>query len=312
MSCTLALSYFPSANNINQIAFYHYQPSTAPIAVLQISHGMNQSIEDYAAFAEFLAERDIAVVGADHLGHGKSIASPEDYGFFAASDGYRYLVEDLHTATKKAKQLYPDLPYAILGHSMGSFVARLCIAQYPDEYDAAILCGTSGAIKIIDLAIAEVALLIKEHGPHYRSKLLHKYLYRSAHAGLDGTEHTSLDWVSRDKAVVNRYLKSPHAAFVFTLSAIKDLFTLIKQMSTKEWFADYPKALPTYIISGENDPVGQFTHGVQQVTSNLKAAGAQKIVLKIYPECKHELLGELNKDEVFIDIFYFLTDAMNL
>ena len=111
-------------------------------AILQLSHGMVEFIDRYKPLAEYLAGRGILVTGHDHLGHGGSIRTRDDYGYFAEPDGNRAVLADLHAMTVRTKELYPGVPYFLLGHSMGSFYARQYLCEYGHELDGAIIMGT--------------------------------------------------------------------------------------------------------------------------------------------------------------------------
>ena len=141
-------------------------------AVLQLSHGMVEYIDRYRPLAEYLADRGILVTGHDHLGHGASIRTKEDYGYFAEPDGNRAVLADLHAVTVLTKELYPNLPYFLLGHSMGSFYARQYLCEYGRELNGAIIMGTGFQPKaLVKVAKTLCRVLAAFHGWHYRSSL---------------------------------------------------------------------------------------------------------------------------------------------
>ena len=128
--------YFDSADGKTKIRGVKYIPEKEAKAILQISHGMVEFIDRYDGFAEFLCDKGYLVVGNDHLGHGESVTSKENWGYFAEEEGYKKVLEDLHTVTKLTKEAYPNKPYFLLGHSMGSFFARYYLCKYGNELDA--------------------------------------------------------------------------------------------------------------------------------------------------------------------------------
>ena len=149
-----------------------------PVAVLQICHGMIEYIDRYDGFARFMAERGFVVVGNDHLGHGKSVCSDEDLGFFKEKKPGEALAKDAHHLTVLIKKMYPDIPYYLIGHSMGSFVTRKYICDYGHELDGVIVMGTGHQPTPVVLGgklLANITKLIK--GDRYRSELISKIMF---------------------------------------------------------------------------------------------------------------------------------------
>jgi len=193
-------------------------------AVLQLSHGMVEFIDRYKPLAENLAARGILVTGNDHLGHGGSIRTKEDYGYFGEPDGNRAVLEDLHAVTTLTKQLYPGVPYFLLGHSMGSFYARQYLCEWGDELDGAIIMGTGYQPKaLVQLARTICRVLAVFHGWHYRSKLVARLSFLGYNKGLEG--RTAHDWLNRDPVEVDRYRADERCTFIFTLNAYYSMFS---------------------------------------------------------------------------------------
>ena len=137
-------------------------------AVLQLSHGMVEFIDRYRPLAEYLADQGILVTGHDHLGHGASIRTKEDYGYFAEPDGNRAVLADLHAVTVLTKELYPNLPYFLLGHSMGSFYARQYLCEYGRELNGAIIMGTGFQPKALVKVAKTLCRVLDGRGLEYR------------------------------------------------------------------------------------------------------------------------------------------------
>ena len=251
-------------------------------AVLQLSHGMVEFIDRYRPLAEYLADRGILVTGHDHLGHGASIRTKEDYGYFAEPDGNRAVLADLHAVTVLTKELYPNLPYFLLGHSMGSFYARQYLCEYGRELDGAIIMGTGFQPKaLVKVAKTLCRVLAAFHGWHYRSSLVANLSFMGYNKGLEGR-------------------------FPCTLNAYYGMFSGILRLHDPAFLARMPKDLPLLFLSGDADPVGEQGKGVRRAIQSLKDAGVQNIESIFYPGARHELLVETNKLEVFADIAAWL------
>ena len=274
-------------------------------AVLQLSHGMVEFIDRYRPLAEYLADQGILVTGHDHLGHGASIRTKEDYGYFAEPDGNRAVLADLHAVTVLTKELYPNLPYFLLGHSMGSFYARQYLCEYGRELDGAIIMGTGFQPKaLVKTAKTLCRVLAAFHGWHYRSSLVANLSFMGYNKGLEG--RTTHDWLNRDQTEVDKYLAEERCTFTFTLNAYYSMFSGILRLHDPAFLARMPKDLPLLFLSGDADPVGEQGKGVRRAIQSLKDAGVQNIESIFYPGARHELLVETNKLEVFADIAAWL------
>ena len=278
-------------------------------AVLQLSHGMVEFIDRYKPLAEHLAGQGILVTGHDHLGHGGSIRTKDDYGFFAQPDGNRAVLNDLHALTVLTKQLYPGVPYFLLGHSMGSFYARQYLCEYGQELSGAIIMGTGHQPKaLVQFARSTCRALAAVHGWQYRSKLVANLSFMGYNKGLEG--RTTHDWLNRDAAEVDKYLADERCTFTFTLNAYYSMFSGILRLHDPAFLARMPKDLPLLFLAGTADPVGDRGKGVLRAIQSLKAAGVQNIRCKLYPGARHELLVETNRQEVFADIAAWLNDQL--
>ena len=274
-------------------------------AVLQLSHGMVEFIDRYRPLAEYLADRGILVTGHDHLGHGASIRTKEDYGYFAEPDGNRAVLADLHAVTVLTKELYPDLPYFLLGHSMGSFYARQYLCEYGRELNGAIIMGTGFQPKaLVQLAKTICRVLAVFFGWQHRSKLVASLSFTGYNKGLEG--RTPQDWLNRDAAEVDKYRADERCMFTFTLNAYYSMFTGILRLYDPAVLAGVPKGLPLLFLAGDADPVGERTAGVRRAIQSLRDVGVRNIEVKFYPGARHELLMETNKAEVFADISAWL------
>ena len=258
------------------------EPEGEVRAVLQLSHGMVEFIDRYKPLAEYLAGQGIVVVGHDHLGHGGSIRTKADYGYFAEPDGNRAVLDDLHAMTLRTKERYPGVPYFLLGHSMGSFYARQYLCEYGQELSGAIIMGTGHQPKaLVQFARSTCRALAAVHGWQYRSKLVANLSFMGYNKGLEG--RTTHDWL---------------------------MFSGILRLHDPAFLARMPKDLPLLFLAGTADPVGDRGKGVLRAIQSLKAAGVQNIRCKLYPGARHELLVETNRQEVFADIAAWLNDQL--
>ncbi len=305
MNYTKKEAEFKSSNGINDIKYYTYTPKQEIKAIVQLSHGMCEYVERYEHFAAFLCENGVLVCGNDHLGHGRSVSDKSGLGYFSKKDGYKHLSEDVHKLTKIIKKEYPKTPYFLFGHSMGSFIAREYLMKYSKGLAGAIICGTSGGVPFPDANIFIVKLLGKIKGEKYRSKLLAKIAFLSYNSRFkDG--NTGFEWLTNNKEIVNKYINDSLCNFIFTTSAFADLGKLLKLVSSNEWYNSLDKNLNMFLISGEQDPVGQYGKGVMKVYNKLVANGMKNVKVKLYKNGRHEILNDIENKVVFEDVLNFI------
>jgi len=269
----------------------------APRAMVQISHGMCEYFERYTGFAEFLSQQGFLVFGHDHLGHGHTAPNAESLGFTVSGGGHSCLVEDVHNLSLRMKQEFPGLPLILFGHSMGSFIARETLARYGSTYRAAVICGTGGPDMPAGAGKLLAKLIMLFRGERHRSEFLKKIAFTGYNKKYE-TVNTPDDWLSRDPEVVRRYRADPLCTFTFTVRAYHDLFSLVKQVSRKDWAKRLPKDLPLLVMSGDMDPVGSWGKGVRQVADRLRSAGLS-VTLRLYPDMRHEILNEIDRETVW-------------
>ena len=298
-------SSFESKHENKKIAYSVFEPDDgAARAILQISHGMCEYIGRYEHFAEFLTAHGFIVCGNDHLGHGRSAENDDMLGVMPRNGG-EILPEDVHELTLIMKQKHPDLPYFLLGHSMGSFVARIYLTKYGTELDGAIIMGTGGPESPAAAGKLLAKLVGAFKGSAYRSKLIDKVAFGSYNSRF-GKDCSPKAWLTRDDKIVARYCADKFCTYLFTVDAFYTLFDMLGQVSAKDWASKLPKDLPILVTSGEQDPVGNYGKGVRTVFERIKAAGASDVTLKMYTDDRHEILNELDRDKVYADILDWL------
>ena len=300
---------YPSADGKTQIAAYLWSPEAErPRAILQISHGMCEYIERYDAWARRFVALGFAVCGNDHLGHGKSAPSPEALGYTARRGGADILVEDLYTLTRHMAERYPNVPIILYGHSMGSFAARLYLARYGEALAGALISGTAGPEQPTGIALKLVHAIGAAKGQHHRSNFLTGVAFGGYNKRFK-EEGDVTSWLTRDKAVRERYVNDPYCRFIFTAAGYDTLFTLLHTVSDKKWAQLVPKDLPVLLFSGDMDPVGNYGKGVTRVYGRMLAAGCN-VKCKLYAGGRHEMHNELNRDEVFEDLVCYLEEIL--
>lgn len=265
--------------------------------VVQLVHGMQEHIDRYSDFANFLAENGYIVVGHSHLGHGDSVTTKEEYGYFAEKDGWWRLVEDVHLLQNKVQKKYPDMNYIIMGHSMGSLVVRSYLTKYKDNISKAIISGTSGQKYGLIAGQVLINIIKLAKGDHYRSQLVEKLITGSFNDNFK-PNRTNADWLSRDEKQVNKYLADEKCGINFTLQAYQDLLKGTRYLS-KQRNVNKTLKVPMLLFSGTKDPVGANGKGVIRVYRMLKKAGLEFVTLKLFEDGRHEMLNETNKEEVY-------------
>ena len=293
----------PSKTGLADIFVRCWSPSDeTPVAIVQVAHGMAEHGERYEDFAKHLCSKGFAVVVDDHIGHGKSVKDNSELGYFGESNGWDAFVEDEKTITDMITAEYPDAPVIFFGHSMGSFIAREYLRRYGDNGKIAggVICGTSGKNPASAIAINLADIIAKAKGSHHKSEFINKMAFGPYNKKCEG--ETPFDWLSTDKAQVKKYIDDEFCGFLFTAAGYKDLFTILTVVSGKDWYQRMPKALPLLIISGEDDPVGNYGKGIKQVYNDLKNAGAKDVTLKLYAGMRHEILNEVKKETVYEDV----------
>lgn len=297
---------FKSSNGVDIINGLITRKAEPPYkAIVQISHGMQEHLDRYEEFIEFLAQNGYIVVIHDHLGHKNSISSKENLGFMAEKDGYKFVLSDLATVSSRVRKSFPQLKLFLFGHSMGSFYARVFVAKYPHLLDGIIISGTGGKNKLLPIGKKAVCIAIKFKGAKYRSKFITKLIFANYLSKIENPQ-TSSDWLSRDREVIKKYRSDEYCKFIFTLSGYRDLLTINSIANTKECFDNSKKDIPYLMFSGDMDPVGEWGKGVKEVYKNYKNAGVKDIQLKLYAGGRHEMLNEINKQEVYDDIISWL------
>lgn len=278
-----------------------------PKAVIQVAHGMVEHIGRYDAFANYLNEQGFIVYGNDHRGHGHTGDKQGLLGFFSDDNGFELIVEDMYYLTRHIQKRHPSLPIFIFGHSMGSFITRNFLQKYSHEVSGVILSGTGYFSKVSSLAGKAVASFLP---PQKQSKLMNALAFDSYNNKIKN-KRTNFDWLTRDERVVDDYINDPLAGYVPTARFFVDLLSGILTMQDQTRNRTIRKDLPMLFISGEADPVGDFGKGVFRTANNYTQLGMENIAVLLFPEARHELLNELNNEEVYKTIHQWLREQLD-
>ena len=292
-----------SRDNIHSLFCRLYIPEGEPKGIFQAVHGMTEHGGRYEEFLRSLCENGYLCFMHDNLGHGKSVKDDSELGFIAEKNGSKILVEDCQAVYEAVKDMYPNKKHYLLGHSMGSFITRLYLSKYGRTLSGYIMMGSGAGNPAANMGLLLTRLIAKFKGSHHISPFIENMAFGGYNKGFTEGEKA---WLSSDKATREKYLKDKYCTFKFTVSAMNDLIRLNKECNTKKWYRSLPKECPIFIVSGENDPVGEHSKGIKKVYRNLKKQNCYNVNLKLYSGARHEILNDFCREEVIKDIIKFL------
>jgi len=266
-------------------------------------HGMCEHSKRYESIALFLNESGYSVYTYDHRGHGDSLLENEKKGYLG-TDGYNKMIYDLNVVVSYIQEKYPQQKLYLLGHSMGSFVVTSYIERF-QSIDGVILSGSNYRTKALKFGrfVGKIACIFK--GEKKEAKLLEKLSFGSFNKQFE-PNRTPFDWLCRDEKIVDSYITDENCGFTCTNRFYYDFFGGLLDLSKNMNIKKIQHDLPILIISGEKDPVGHNGKGAKDLYNILRNS-ITDVELKLYPESRHEILNELNKEEVFQDIVNWLT-----
>ena len=301
---------FPSADGKTAIHAVEWQPEASVRAVLQITHGVSEFILRYEPFAEFLTAQGFAVVGHDHIGHGESIAPGAPRLYFGPKGSWDWVIADIEERRRLAKEQFPDLPYFLLGHSMGSFAARSHLIRYPGGLDGAIIMGTGHmAAPLVTGGLLVTAIESRRLGETKSAPIIDKLSF-AAYKKIFAPNRTPFDWLSTNTENVDWYMTHPLCGGKPTIGLFREMLSGIAFMKQPQNLAAMDKKLPVLFISGAMDPVGDCSKGVRLACESFRKAGMQDVDMKLYPELRHEILCETGKETIFADIAHWLESKL--
>lgn len=277
--------------------------------ILLVIHGAAEYGGRYENFAQFMTSNGYIVCAPDHRGHGLSVQNQDDLGYFSDDDGWSKIIEDIDTLVLHLKEQFAGLKLYMMGHSMGSFLARSYAIRHGEMIDALILSGTAHNPRGQLLLGRSLATLdIKAGKAHFRSPRINKMAFLALNNSFkDGK--TGFEWLSRDGAVSEKFAVDELCGFYFTSSAFRDMFEGLLEITDKKKIGAMPKTLPVLLVAGKCDPVGGFGKMVLKCYGAFGAAGLRNVTLKLYDGMRHEVLNELGKEEVYRDILSWMESS---
>lgn len=286
-----------------------YRPKAEVIGAVEIVHGMMEHRRRYDYLAQCLCEAGFAVITYDQRGHGETASSKEELGYFAQERGWKLLIDDCRDINELMRKEFPGVPLILLGHSMGTLVARSFLKRYDAEIDALILSGAPNYNPMASLGKKLAGLIGKIRGSHYRSKLLRSMVLGPFNRQIS-SPRTDCDWLSKNPDNVDEYIKDPFCHFNFTASAYEDLmFGIMDMADLLRWNLRNPD-LPILFVAGEEDPCTGKDKGLDDSVHRLHEAGYHNVERIVYSGLRHELFHEKEKDSIIRDLIRWMKQSI--
>lgn len=303
---------FPSADGKTAIHAVEWLPENRPRAVLQISHGVAEYILRYEPLAEYLTDRGFAVAGHDHLGHGGSVAPGGARLYFGPKGSWNWVVDDIYTRFCLLKKRFPDVPLFLLGHSMGSFLARTYLIRCPGTVDGAVIMGTGQMSPALVAAGRAVAALERRRvGEDQISPVVDRLAF-GAYNSRFAPNRTGFDWLSLNEENVDRYIADPLCGGNASIGLFREMLWGLRFIADPKNLRKMNANTPVLFISGAMDPVGDCGRGVRRAYRSFLKAGARDVSIQLYPELRHEILNEACREDICRDLYLWLAEKAGL
>ena len=279
-----------------------YEPEAEPRAVIQLVHGMCEYKERYQKTMEYFCSKGYVVACHDQRGHGQSVFSEEDSGYFGDKTG-NAIVQDAVQVTKYLKAEYPSLPLIVFGHSMGSMIARCMLQGNEELIDKLVICGTPNDNALVEIAIALTKTIALFRGKKHRSRMLAELSVGNGDKRFPGEGRGA--WLSSNRENIAEYFANPKSSFIFTCNGFENLFRLMRRAYNKKKYAVTKPDLPVHFVSGGDDPVMGNEIKWFKAVEALRAVGYTNVTGKLYQGLRHEILNEKDNEEVLLDLLAF-------
>lgn len=287
-----------------EFTLYHY-PAENTKAYVHLLHGLAEHCQRYHVFAEFLQQHGYYVLSHNHRGHGERLP----HGHFADQRGWEKVLDDISLIHQELDQ---GIPLVLFGHSMGSFIAQAYAIIAGKRLQGLVLSGSNYQSPLMYYGGISVATLLKRLRPKLHGSRVLAALTTGAFNRHFKPAKTTADWLSRDHQTAQAYLDDPLCGFNATPGFWRDFFYGLIQISKHSELEKIPANLPIYIFSGEHDPVGQQGKGVRALLKAFEQTRHKNVSLKLYPQGRHEMLNEINKDEVYQDCLSWLDQNISV
>lgn len=282
-----------------------FLPEGTVKAVIHVAHGMAEHSERYTRLAGALTQVGYAVYANDHRGHGKTAATPDELGFF--DGGIQRVLEDLVELIAFEKKEHPGVPFVLFGHSMGSFFVQALMQTHGAQLDAAVLSGSAGKPNLLAAVGRSIARAERLRlGVRGKSGLIRALAFDAFNKPFN-PKPTRFEWLSRDRAEVDKYAADPLCGFDCSIQLWVEVLDLLRDNALPERQARVPKKLPVYVFAGGEDPAGERTKSVQQLVDALKRAGLTDVTHRFYEGARHETLNETNREEVTAELLKWIS-----
>lgn len=291
----------------SSITYYKWGSTKNPKAIIQLVHGMSEWVGRYNYLAEKLVDEGYLVYGHDHCGHGNSSKSSDELGYIGKKNGFYLMIEDIKEVNSIIRKENEDVPVILFGHSMGSFLSQRYLEEYGETIDGLILSGTNGKPKAFTktgLLVCKIEMMLK--GDRNRSKLMDKLSFGGFNSSVENPK-TGFDWLCSDKNEVDKYIEDEYCGFVYPTKFYRDLINGLWDIHKPENLNKIKKLnIPIYIFAGDRDPVGYMGKGIINLYDTYYKIGVNDLKYKLYKDGRHEMLNEVNRDEVILDVISWI------
>ena len=297
-----------STDKIHDLAGVLYIPEGEIRGFFHVVHGMTEYMGRYEKIMTEMAEEGWLCFGYDHLGHGNTAKDSSELGYIADKNGWDLLCRDVKAFSDKVIADYSEgkkLPYVLMGHSMGSFIARLASEKYVKP-NRLIIMGTGGTNPAAGAGLALIETVKLFYGGKHISRLVYKLAFGNYNSRFpDNSREAPGAWLTHDIAIRQKYMHDPFCTFKFSVSAMGDLIRLMKYSNRPAWYKNLSRDIPILLVSGADDPVGNYGKGINEIFQKLQKNGFSADC-KLYENARHEILNDTCREQVKKDILDFI------